>query len=74
MTYVEVVARVREVLKWMDPREMVELKERYDVGSRQKNLDKENSYQVRGGLGGIPKDGSRVTRQVSQVICYKGQN
>jgi hypothetical protein len=36
MTYVEVVARVREVFKWMDLREMVELKERYDVGSRQK--------------------------------------
>jgi hypothetical protein len=33
LTYVVVVARVGEVLKWMDPREMVDLEERYDVGS-----------------------------------------
>jgi hypothetical protein len=31
-TYVEVVARVREVLKWMNSRDMVELEGRYDVG------------------------------------------
>jgi hypothetical protein len=35
-TYVEVVARVREVLKWMDSRDMVELEGRYDVGSGNK--------------------------------------
>lgn len=35
-TYVEVVARVREVLKWMDPREKIELVGRYDVGSGHK--------------------------------------
>jgi hypothetical protein len=32
LTYVEVVARVREVFKWMDSRDMVELEGRYDVG------------------------------------------
>ena len=31
-TYIEIVARVREVLKWMDPRDKVELDGRYDVG------------------------------------------
>jgi hypothetical protein len=35
-TYVEVVAGVREVLKWMDLRDMVELEGRYDVGSGHK--------------------------------------
>jgi hypothetical protein len=39
-TYVEVVARVREVLKWMDPREMLELEGRYDVGSGHKTRTK----------------------------------
>ena len=33
-TCVEVVTRVREVLKLMDPREKVGLDGRYDVGSR----------------------------------------
>ena len=32
-TYAEVVARVREVFEWIDPREKVELDGRYFVGS-----------------------------------------
>ena len=32
-TYVEVVARVKEFLKWTDPRENVELEGRHFVGS-----------------------------------------
>jgi hypothetical protein len=39
-TYVEVVARIREVLKWMDPMENVELDGRYDVGLGQKTRRK----------------------------------
>jgi hypothetical protein len=35
-TYVKVVAIVREVLKWMDSRDMVELEGRYDAGSGHK--------------------------------------
>jgi hypothetical protein len=36
LIYVEVVARVSEVLKWKDPREKVELDGRYHVGSGHK--------------------------------------
>jgi hypothetical protein len=46
-TYVEVVARVREILKWMDSRNMVELEGRYDVGSVHKTRMKKMSIKCK---------------------------
>jgi hypothetical protein len=47
LTYVEVVARVREVLKWMDSRDMVELEGRYEAGSGHETRMKKCLSKVR---------------------------
>ena len=53
-TYAEVVARVREVLKWMDPRDKVEFDGMYFVGSGYRPRKKrKNTNHVRVRLGGM---------------------